>query len=53
MSRNDIGDFLGLTTETVSRTFTRLKQDGSISLLQGGKVALSDRARLKDIAEGL
>ncbi len=53
MSRNDIGDFLGLTTETVSRTFTRLKQDGSIHLLQGGKVALSDRARLEDIAEGL
>ena len=53
MSRNDIGDFLGLTTETVSRTFTRLKQGGSINLLLGGKVALSDRARLEDIAEGL
>ena len=53
MSRNDIGDYLGLTTETVSRTFTKLKQGGSISLLQGGKVALVDRARLEDIAEGL
>ncbi len=53
MSRNDIGDYLGLTTETVSRTFTQLKQGGSISLLQGGKVELTDRARLEDIAEGL
>jgi len=53
MSRNDIGDYLGLTTETVSRTFTRLKQGGSITLLPGGKVALADRARLEDIAEGL
>ncbi len=53
MSRNDIGDYLGLTTETVSRTFTQLRQGGSISLLQGGKVALADRARLEDIAEGL
>jgi CRP/FNR family transcriptional regulator len=53
MSRNDIGDFLGLTTETVSRTFTQLKQGGSINLLQGGKVELSDRDRLGDIAEGM
>ncbi len=53
MSRNDIGDYLGLTTETVSRTFTQLKQSGSINLLQGGRVELADRARLEDIAEGL
>ncbi len=53
MSRNDIGDYLGLTTETVSRTFTQLKKGGTISLLPGGKVELSDRPRLEDIAEGL
>ena len=52
MTRNDIGDYLGLTTETVSRTITQLKQDGSISLLQGGKMELVDRAWLEDIAEG-
>ncbi len=52
MSRNDIGDYLGLTTETVSRTFTQLKQGGSINLVQGGKVALADRARLEEMAEG-
>jgi len=52
MSRNDIGDFLGLTTETVSRTFTQLKQSGAIVLLQGGKIDLSDRPGLEHIAEG-
>ena len=53
MSRNDIGDYLGLTTETVSRNFTQLKQSGDISLLPGGKVELADRARLEAISEGL
>jgi CRP/FNR family transcriptional regulator len=51
MSRSDIGDYLGLTIETVSRTFTELKRGGSINLLQGGNVAIADRARLKDFAE--
>ena len=53
MSRNDIGDYLGLTTETVSRTFTQLKTAGLISLQTGGKVELSDIDRLRDLAEGL
>ncbi|TIN19720.1 MAG: cyclic nucleotide-binding domain-containing protein [Mesorhizobium sp.] len=33
MSRMDIGDYLGLTIETVSRIFTRLKDKGIIRLL--------------------
>jgi len=53
MSRNDIGDYLGLTTETVSRTFTQLKQDGRIRLLARGRVDLVDRKGLHDISEGL
>lgn len=52
MSRNDIGDFLGLTTETVSRSFTILKTSGLISLKAGGKVELTDREGLEEIAEG-
>ena len=53
MSRTDIGDYLGLTTETVSRTFTQLKGAGLISLRPGGKVHLADTETLTDIAEGL
>ncbi len=33
-------------------SYDERKQGGSIHLLQGGKVALSDRARLESIAEG-
>ena len=32
MSRSDIADFLGLTTETVSRTFTQLRKSRIISI---------------------
>lgn len=32
MSRSDIADFLGLTTETVCRTFTRLRKSNVIAL---------------------
>ncbi len=52
MSRNDIGDFLGLTTETVSRTFTQLKRDNIIRLLDGNRVQLNDADQIQDMAEG-
>jgi CRP/FNR family transcriptional regulator len=52
MSRTDIGDFLGLTTETVSRTFTQLRTGGTIALLNGGKVEIADTAALEAIAQG-
>ena len=32
MSRQDIGDYLGLTIETVSRIFSRLRAKGIIKL---------------------
>ncbi len=52
MTRADIGDYLGLTTETVSRTFTQLRKSGIITLLPDGKVQLNGRERLEEIAEG-
>ena len=52
MSRSDIADYLGLTTETVSRTFTALKSKQVIRLLEGNKVDLVDRDVLLDLAEG-
>jgi len=52
MSRDAIADYLGLTTETVSRTLTKLKTEGSIRLLEGNKIDLPDFEALKDMAEG-
>jgi CRP/FNR family transcriptional regulator len=52
MSRTDIGDYLGLTTETVSRTFTQLKQDSIIQLLPNHQVRLAAQADLEEIAGG-
>ena len=51
MIRADIGDYLGLTTETVSRCFTQLKTARLISIRPGGYVELLDRDALEDLAE--
>ena len=53
MSRSDIGDYLGLSTETVSRTFSELRQDRVISLDSPGRVRLLDIARIEALAAGL
>jgi CRP/FNR family transcriptional regulator len=52
MSRSDIGDYLGLTTETVSRTFTQLKKSGVIGLPALTRVDLLKREALEELAEG-
>lgn len=52
MGRADIADYLGLTTETVSRTFTQFKTTGLISLQPQGRVALRNRPALEECAEG-
>jgi CRP/FNR family transcriptional regulator len=52
MTRSDIGDYLGLTTETVSRTFTQLKTQGVISLEPGNQVRLKNLETLEELAQG-
>ena len=51
MGREDIADYLGLTTETVSRTFTKLKTERMIQLLPDHMVQLTDVGALSSIAE--
>ena len=52
MKRIDIADFLGLTIETVSRTFTRFKEAGLIAMDQHSVVVFRDRAKLRALAAG-
>lgn len=40
LSRQDIADYLGLTIETVSREFTRLKRLGAIAYERNGSVSI-------------
>lgn len=51
MTRSDIADHLGLTTETVSRTFGQLKRQGVIRLAASSEVVLRDRDELEALAE--
>jgi CRP/FNR family nitrogen fixation transcriptional regulator len=46
MSRRDIADFLGLTIETVSRTLTMLRRDGTIRIARRIRIEIRDRDAL-------
>ena len=46
MSRADIADYLGLTLETVSRTFSQLHAEGALGLSGARQITLRDRRRL-------
>lgn len=48
MSRGDIGNYLGITVETVSRTLTRLQRDGVIAV-DNREVELRDLQALSDM----
>jgi CRP-like cAMP-binding protein len=52
MSRSDIGDYLGLTLETVSRTLAALKHEGLIDMAGAHRLVLLDRSALEEIAAG-
>jgi len=49
MSRNDIGNFLGLAVETVSRIFTRLQQSGVLAV-DGKEIEMLKRQALVEMA---
>jgi CRP/FNR family transcriptional regulator len=49
MSRHDIGSYLGLAVETVSRLFTRFQQQGLIEV-QNKYIYLRDLERLRELA---
>jgi len=51
MSRMDMGDYLGLTIETVSRVFTRLKDKGVIRLLGLRSLEILKQDVLLDMGE--
>ena len=52
MNRTDIADHLGLTIETVSRTFTQLRKAKLIYLGDAKHVTVLDRPKLDGIATG-
>lgn len=53
LKRLDIADYLGLTLETVSRVFNRLKNDGFIDLPHHDAFRITDRPRMRALAEDL
>jgi CRP-like cAMP-binding protein len=52
MTRTDIGDYLGLTTETVCRTLAQLKSSGLIAASSPHEVRVLRREALSEMAEG-
>lgn len=52
MKRSEIADFLGLTIETVSRSFTKLKVSRVIKLKANSEVDILDMKKLESMANG-
>ncbi len=53
MSRGDIADYLGLTIETVSRTFTKLRAEGFIDIPSASEITIRAPVALEGMASGL
>jgi len=49
MTRQDIADYLGLTIETVSRTFTQLEREAIIDIPTSREIRLRDIGALRDL----
>jgi CRP/FNR family transcriptional regulator len=52
MNRTDLADYLGLTVETVSRSFSRLKRDGLIDFSNAHEIAVLNPHRIAALASG-
>ncbi len=52
MPRSDIADYLGLTTETISRTLTQFNAQGLIHLMSDKQIYLVDPTALYKVAAG-
>jgi CRP/FNR family transcriptional regulator, nitrogen fixation regulation protein len=51
MCRRDIGDYLGLTLETVSRSLSALADKGALSFSGSRQIMLNNRAQLRAMTE--
>lgn len=51
MQRCDIGDYLGLTLETVSRVFSKFKDKGIIKLTSARSIEILDSGALEEMSE--
>ena len=49
MTRQDIADYLGLTIETVSREFSRLKTSDIIKILSSKQIFVRDFEKLSEV----
>lgn len=49
MNRTDIGDYLGLTIESVSRCFTQIRKTGAIEMVTAHSVRIRDMERLHNL----
>ena len=49
MCRRDIGDYLGLTLETVSRALSQLNDQGILMFSSARQIVLHNRERLADL----
>ena len=53
MRRPEIAEYLGLTTESVSREFSRLKRDGILAIPRPSRIVVLNRPVLESLALGL
>ncbi len=53
MRRPEIAEYLGLTTESVSREFSRLKRDGILAMPRPSRIVVLNRPALECLALGL